>query len=533
MEGEVLVVEAKRQGWVKGRSPAPRGGGPSRMSTEEQPGSAGINKELRLKSVNRQQMILRVVDVEKLIEPEHPARAIWELVGRLDLSRFTATIESVQGEAGRPAYDPRLLISLWIYAYSEGVSSAREVARRCEYHPAYQWLTGCEEVNHHSLSDFRVGYQAELDELFAQVLGVLSAEGLITLERVMHDGTKVKALASGKSFRREKTLREHLEQARERVRQMGDPREEAASARQAKARERAAREKVERLEQALEEMRKVQAAPNVRRAPAEQRVSETDPEARFMKQSDGGTAPSHNLQLSTDAAHSLIVGVGVTQSANDEGQLLPALDEVQRNLGRLPQQVVADAGFTTRETIVQMAERQVDLLGGTVEEERRSRPGTGVDAAFRAAAFTYDSAHDLYGCPAGKELRYRNLHRTRRVGVLYHVYSAKTADCRGCVFRPKCCAGASPRRIFRVQDAPAVKAFKAKMQTAAAQTIYRLRTAVAEFPHAWLKARIGLRQFCVRGLKKARCEALWACLAYNLAQWVRLRWRARQAVAPA
>ena len=321
----------------------------------------------RLQRVNRQQMILRAVDVEKLIAPDHPARAIWELVGRLDLSGFTAEIESVEGEAGRPAYDPQLLISLWIHAYSEGVSSAREVARRCEYHPAYQWLTGWEVVNHHSLSDFRVRHQGALDELFAQVLGVLSADGLITLDRVMHDGTKVKAQASGKSFRREKTLREHLERARERVRAMGDPRQEQVSARQAKAQERAARERVERLEGALEEMQKVQAAGSASQRREKRRVSETDPEARFMKQSGGGSAPSHNLQISTDAAHSLIVGVSVTQSVNDEGQLPGALEEVKRNLGRLPHQVVADAGFTTRETILEMAERQIDFIGGTVE----------------------------------------------------------------------------------------------------------------------------------------------------------------------
>ena len=171
----------------------------------------------------------------------------------------------MEGEAGRPAHDPQLLISLWIYAYSEGVSSAREMARRCEYHPAYQWLTGWEVVNHHSLSDFRVQHQAALDELFAQVLGVLSAENLITLDRVMHDGTKVKALASGKSFRREKTLREHLERARQRVGSMGDPRQEELGARQAQAQKRAVRERVERLEQALEEMQKVQAASDASR----------------------------------------------------------------------------------------------------------------------------------------------------------------------------------------------------------------------------------------------------------------------------
>ena len=500
------------------------------MRTGEGQAENEVKKELRLKAVNRWQMILRAVDVENLIEPDHTARAIWELVGGLDLSGFTAEIESVEGEGGRPAYDPQLLISLWIYAYSEGVSSAREVARRCEYHPAYQWLTGCDGVNHHSLSDFRVKHQAALDELFAQVLGVLSSEGLITLERVMHDGTKVKAQASGKSFRREKTLRDHLEQARQRVGAMGDPRHEEVSARQAQARERAAREKVERLEQALEEMQKVQAAAPARKSRAQRRVSGTDPEARFMKQSAGGCAPSHNLQLSTDARHTLIVGVSVTQSANDEGQLPPALDEVRRNLGRLPQQVVADAGFTTRETILEMAERGVDFIGGTVEAGKRSQARPGTDAAFRAEAFVYEAEGDLFRCPAGKELLHRSIQR-RRVGVLHHVYQAKTADCRGCVFRKKCCAGTSPRRVFRAQDDPVVEAFRAKMQTAAARAIYRLRAAVAEFPHAWLKAKIGLRQFRVRGLKKVRCEALWACLAYNLAQWVRLRWKVRLAEA--
>ncbi len=328
----------------------------------------------RLRAVNRQQMILRAVGVEKLIGPDHPARAIWALVGRLDLSRFSAAIGSVEGEAGRPAYDPHLLASLWIYAYSEGVSLAREVARRSEYHPAYQWLTGCEAVNHHSLSDFRVEHQAALDELFAQVLGALSAEGLITLERVMHDGTKVKALASRKSFRRERTLREHLERARERVRAMGDPRGEEVSVRRVKAQARAAREQVERLERSLEEMRKVQSSERRRRPRQEPRVSETDPEARMMKHGDGGRAPSHNLQISTDAAHSLIVGVSLTQAANDEGQLPAAVDEVERNLGRSPRQVVADAGFTTRETILEMAARGVDLIGAMMPAGGRSRP---------------------------------------------------------------------------------------------------------------------------------------------------------------
>ena len=72
------------------------------------------------------------------------------------------------------ALNPHLLISLWIYAYSRGVGSAREIARLCEIDPAFQWLTGMDTINHHTLSDFRVDHQGALDELFTQVLGLLN-----------------------------------------------------------------------------------------------------------------------------------------------------------------------------------------------------------------------------------------------------------------------------------------------------------------------------------------------------------------------
>src|SRR6267378_4497966 len=216
------------------------------------------NKQPLIRYVNRQQMSWHAVDVERLIGEDHPARAIWALVGRLDLSAFYRTIESSTEEGGRPAFDPQMLISLWVYAYSQGIGSAREVSRRCEYDPAFQWLTGLEEVNYHTLADFRVERQEELDELFTQVLAALSKEGLITLETVMQDGTKIKALASSRSYRQEETIREHLERARQRVGEMGDPRNEETSARTKQARERARREQQERLENALQELEKLQ-----------------------------------------------------------------------------------------------------------------------------------------------------------------------------------------------------------------------------------------------------------------------------------
>jgi transposase len=198
-----------------------------------------------VRKVNRAQMFWRSVDVEKLVAEDHAARGIWEFVGRLDLSGYYQAIESSAEVGGRPAFDPQLLISLWVYAYSLGMGSAREIARRCEWDPGFQWLTGGEVVNYHTLAEVRVEWAAQLEETFTQVLGLLSAEGLIQLEQVMQDGTKIRALASGKSFRREREVRRHLERVREYVREVGSAEAEGENARTRAARQRAERERGE------------------------------------------------------------------------------------------------------------------------------------------------------------------------------------------------------------------------------------------------------------------------------------------------
>jgi transposase len=413
------------------------------------------NKPL-IRWVNRQQMSWRAVDVEGLVGEDHPARAIWTLIERMDLSRFYQGIESSAEEGGRPAFDPQLLISLWVYAYSQAIGSAREVARRCEYDPAFQWLTGLQEVNYHTLADFRVEKQQELDELFTQVLAALSKEGLITLEQVMQDGTKILAAASPRSVQRESTIQEHWERARRHVKEMGDPRDEGSNPRVKQARARAQRERQERLDQAMEELEKLHKL-KAARSPSK-RVSISDPEARIMKQPQGGLALSYNAQLSTDAAHGLIVGVSVTQAANDWDQLPPALE-------------------------------QIDQL-----------------------------------CPGDKFLRYEGRIKNER-GLISYRYQARREDCEPCAHKLECCPENQKRGrgLLRIEESAAVQAFRQKMATEEARAGYRRRGRVAEFCNAWIKSKLGLRQFHVRGLLKVQTEMLWACLTYNLQQWIRLR----------
>jgi transposase len=472
-----------------------------------------------VKSVDRAQMWFRSVEVDRLLEADHPARLLWETIGGLDLSGYYEGIKSNEEQGGRPATHPQLLITLWIYAYSRGIGAAREIERRCQYDPAFWWLTGMEKVNHHTLSDFRVQKKEELDELFAQVLGAASAEGFINLEQVTLDGTKIKAWASGKSFRREETLQAHLEKAREVVRQLEEEAEEEESKRQAT--EQRARAKVERLQLALEEMEKLREQKKSEEDKRETRVSMSDPEARVMKQNEGGFAPSYNVQITTDTVQGLIVDVETTQAGNDFQQLIPAVERVEERFGKAPGQILVDSGYISRENVEKVAQHKVDLLGSLADDA--AKKGELGQQRYAPDVFVYDAEQDHYVCPAGKILSYEG--KQKKDGKQQSKYKAKNQDCQSCPLKTYCCPENKKhgRSLTRSQESPAMVAFRAKMKTEAAQAEYRKRGAIAEFRNLWIKTKLGLRQFHVRGLEKVRCETLWACLTHNLQHWIRLR----------
>lgn len=495
---------------------APRGGA-SKQDEQAKPA--------RLKEVDRAQLLLRTVDVEALIPGDHPARAIWEFVGRLDLSRYTDLIRSVEGSAGRPAYDPHLLVSLWVYSYSRGVSSARAIERRCEHDPAYQWLTGMQSISAHTLSDFRVDHAEALHELFVHTLGVLSADGLITLERVMQDGTRIRANASSKGFRSKRRVEAFVEQAREAVETLEAQSEEESSRRVRAAQERAGRERERRLESALMEFDKLEAARS-----QVKRVSTTDPEARVMKQAGGGSAPSYNVQVCTDAANGLIIDIEPTQAGEDYTQLKPAVERLEQTFHRPPDQLVVDGGYTSSNNITAMARRGVDLVGPEPEEKAvqfqrgKSYQHRGVSPDYETSKFVYDPATQSYVCPQGKRLRY--LAKLEKHGAIRYRYRASRKDCHKCPAKDQCCPRArNGRTVERSEPWPEIVQFRRRMQTDEARAIYKTRAQLAEFPNLWIKAKFGLRQFNVRGVAKVRSESLWVALTYDIQQWIRLRWK--------
>ena len=480
----------------------------------------------KIRTVNRKQAVFRPMHVDELIGQEHEARGIWEFVESLDLDPFYDSIASVKGEAGRSAFDPLMLISVWVYAYSRGIGSAREISRLCETDPSFQWLTGFQSINPHTLSDFRVMHKEGLDNLFKQVLGLLSSVGLIKLEQVTQDGTKVQANASSKTFREDERLREHLEAAQKQVAAMGDPNQEPKEQSKSEARKAAAaRDRRERVEQALNEAEKL---PIKKRGKSKKpKASTTDPDARMMKHGHGGILPSFNLQMSVDSEAKMVIAVDVTNAVNDSEQLVPAMERLEQTFGRKPSQVIADGDYTNYQSVAAMADLKIDFYGSWKKIPKKTTfQWRGISEAFYPENFHFDSERDIYVCPMGKTLVYCTTINHSN-GTKSRLYRATVDDCAACPNHPQCCPRSLPNRqgraICRLIVPETVILFKEKMQTVEAKQIYRKRSEVAEFPNLWLKTKIGLKQFYLRGLAKVTDEAKWAALAYNIHQYLRLR----------
>lgn len=319
------------------------------------------------------------MSLDELIGEDHRARLIWRIVEGFDLSSLLAQVSAREGVAGHPQTDPKILVSLWLYATLEGVGSARALARLCEQHHAYRWLCGGVSVNHHTLSDFRVAHAAWLDGELSRGLAGLMAAGEVDLDSVAQDGMRVRASAGGSSFHRGPRLGRLLAAAQARVAQLKaevaqDP--GAQDKRRVAAAARAASERLARIEAALAALPAARARTKRNKGdPDDARVSTTDAEARVMKMADGGFRPAFNVQYAAETRHGLVVGVDVTNSGADQDALDGMHAQVTRRYGRAAANWLVDGGYVSQHGI-----------------EAVERRGSKVHAPLGAALASSDSA---------------------------------------------------------------------------------------------------------------------------------------------
>lgn len=366
----------------------------------------------RLLQPNRSQIELRASDLESLLAQDHRARLVWGYVVHQDLSKLIEAIKARGSNAGRAAIDPRILFALWLYATLDGVGSGREVARLSQEHDAYRWICGGVSVNYHALNDFRAGNEALMDELLTDNVAALAAAGAISLARVAQDGMRVRADAGAASFRRQASLDEHLKEASELVQTLKtqaqtDP---GLAKRQAQAAQlRAAKEREERIKEALKQLPEVAAAKKRNGSKAEARASTTDADARVMKMGDGGFRPAFNVQFATTCDEQVIVGMDVVNAGSDMAQLSPMVEQVEQRLGQCPDEWLVDGGFPAHEQIDAVAGKtevyapvpepraKKDELDNEVQQDKHQpKPGDSEAVAQWRARMASDQAKDIY-----------------------------------------------------------------------------------------------------------------------------------------
>lgn len=479
---------------------------------------------LRTIELDRAQSRFAVLDVDALIELDHPARVLWDLSQRFTLERFENEQKSREGEAGRPCWSARLLLSVWVYSYSIGVASARAIERMMKYEPGLRWLTADQEVNHHTLSSFRVKDKEALEDVFTQLLALLDVAQMIDLKRLLQDGTKIKAVAGSGSLHRKRTLEKRVREAQKLVKKLDAEAEgEEMDKRREAAQKRAAEEGLSRAEAALKKL-KERAAKAAAKERKKLRVSVSEPEARKMKQGDGGYAPSYNVQVSTEAKSRVIVAIEVTTSMNDTQELMPALERIKRTCGVAPEQIIADNGYATRSNVEETAKMGVELIAPWKEDEAREAGACArneIAAEFAGSKFKAQAGGKQLICPEGKQLVV--IQEKKHHGTPCKIYEAAASDCKGCKSRKQCCGTrGGPRRVERPVESAAMKEYLKRMKKPGIKELYKKRSEIAEYPHMWMKAVKKWRRFSVRGAVKAGMEAMWVALSYNISQWMRL-----------
>lgn len=329
--------------------------------------------DIRLRQAERRQAGFELVDLESLVVDDHPVRAVWSFVEGLDLQLFYDRIKARGETPGRPATDPRILLALWLYATADAIGSARALARLCEHHTIYRWICGGVGVNHTMLSEFRLDSGEFLDRLLTSSLAALMKEGLITLDEVITDGTKVRAAASRSSMRRRQTLVELEEKARIRVAELKQELEADSAAgerRLSKRRLSAAEDRARRVAAALakhpaatpkdeKDQNEMDDPPlagggNSGKKPKEERVSTTDPDAPLMRMADGAVRVAYNVQVAS--ACGFVVAIEPVQRRNDRGLAPAVVAQVQQRCGKLPTRLLADTGAMTAADIATLAQ---------------------------------------------------------------------------------------------------------------------------------------------------------------------------------
>jgi transposase len=495
--------------------------------------------------VERSQLVLFANKLDDAIGEDHPVRLLDEMLAQLDWSEWE---NHYCGVAGQPAIHPRVMAGAILYGLTVGVRTSRGLEQACLNRLDFLWLVEGRDIDHSTFAAFRKDFGPQVKALFKQVGRVAMAMGLVRLNLVALDGTRVKANSSRHATASAATLENRLAGLDAEIERILA---EAQGAEQAEARLFGENESPRRLPRDLANLKKRQEAlrlalsaareADARRAargeskkgPA--KVPVADPESAVMPNKEGGHAPNYTPVVTVDGAAGVIVDADVLAESGESGATVPTVERIEEAFGSKPRQMAADSHHGTGANLEALEAAGVEALipveaGGTAQLVRRAEgsrpvaesewpnlPRSPQTGKLDKSAFLYDQERDCYWCPTGRRMAFANTGKQKRDGgdALYRAYACE--DCSGCPLSGQCLSKKAERRtVARDQHEERREAMRARMESEAGRAAYRRRAPLVEGAQGILKAVLGVRQFLLRGLSHVRTEWLWACTAFNL-----------------
>lgn len=510
---------------------------------------------------NMNQVVLPL-DLEIKLKENDIAFHIHHLIEQIPDEAFEAFLR----DTGRPSYHPRMMMKIILCAYSQSVFSGRKIEALLQDSVRMMWLAQGYEPSYRTINRFRVHPEVQelLRQCFVQFRCQLVKEKLIDDEAIFIDGTKIEANANKFTFVWRKAVEKYSAALVEKSNQMYDellekeiiPEIERENLVELSIQELA--EVVEKLDEKVEEYdKKIEASEDVnerkqlrseRKVPKQYRkqfqdfverkqkyqndmkifgernsYSKIDHDATFMRMKDdymknGQLKPGYNVQIATEGQFAL--AYDVFPNPTDTRTFIPFLDHIEKHFFKLPNYIVADAGYGSEQNYKDVLENRKRTPLITYNTYRQEKKKKEKQNPFNVINWEYNAEDDTFTCPNGQKLTFRYWsHRTDRNGFTREFKVYECEDCSGCPFRSQCTKAKEGhhRRIQYNQKWEEHKEFiRQKLSEKETGEIYGKRKIDVEPVFGFLKANLRFTRLSVRGKEKVKNELGFAFMAVNL-----------------
>ena len=454
-----------------------------------------------------------------LLPDDHECYLYKDIFQHLD----TSSLESKFSRKGQNAYHPRLIVSILIYAYSQGLFSSRQIEKRCNEDLSFMYMAGMNCPNFRVLSDFRKNNSDFFNDCFKQSVMLAIELGLASLGHVSLDGSKFKASTSKhKAMSHQRLVKKEKELMRD-IDLLIQKANKCDEAEDKEYKEKTGYEIPEDLRFKEERLTKIQAAKESlekreeelnpgKETDGKKQISFADTDARIMGK-NGNFDYQYNGQISVDQDNQIIVGQHLSQNANDKKEIDPAIGAIRETTGTLPSKLSADNGYMSGANLEALEIADLDAYVATNKGEKKNKPS--LDDSNRKltkADFIFNKKNDSFSCPGGQTLILKSTSKDGR-----KKYQGSSEVCVACNYHGRCGKSTTgqARTISTDDKEPLRQQMNEKMETEDSKEIYKRRKVIVEPVFGQIK-NTGFRGFSVRGHEKTSGEFSLVCIAHNI-----------------